>query len=106
MKKKTKELNILHKPIVFLVNPNHRVKSYASPLFALSRTPKATSECTTTDAEHLKRNMGYPISQNRTRTFEQLMNASKAVLLEHHFDDHRLCGAWCPAMYWKDDEKV
>jgi hypothetical protein len=27
------------------------------------------------------------------------------VVLEHHFGDHWLCGPWCPAMYWKDDEK-
>jgi hypothetical protein len=49
--------------------------------------------------------MGYAISQKRTGTFEQLTNALKAVL-DHHSADHRLCGDWCPAMYWKDDKKV
>jgi hypothetical protein len=54
-------LHILHKKIVFLADPNYQVKIYAGPIFGLGRTQKATSECTTTDAERLKHNMGYAI---------------------------------------------
>jgi hypothetical protein len=45
LKKDNRMLNILHKPIIFLADSNHRVKSYARPLFGLGQTPKATSEC-------------------------------------------------------------
>jgi hypothetical protein len=98
-------LNILHKPIEFLADANHRVKTYAGPIFALGRLPKGLSEDTSTDGERMKRNMGYAIHQNKTGDLDQMRKAMTAVL-EHHFNDHMYCGAWCPALFWKDDEKV
>jgi hypothetical protein len=53
----------------------------------------------------MKRNMGYTIHQNKTGDLDQMRKAMTAVL-ENHFNDHTYCGAWCPALFWKDDEKV
>ena len=98
-------LSILHKIIEFLADANHRVKTYAGPIFAFARLPKGISEATSTDGERMKRNMGYAIHQNKKKTLEQMRQAMTAVL-EHHFNNHEHCGEWCPAVYWKDNEKV
>jgi hypothetical protein len=37
-------------------------------------------------------------------SFKEFKKAAKAVL-EHHFNNHKLCGEWCPANNWKEDEK-
>jgi hypothetical protein len=37
-------------------------------------------------------------------SFKKFKKAAKAVM-EHHFNNHKLCGEWCPANNWKEDEK-
>jgi hypothetical protein len=44
-------LHILHKPIVFLADANHRVKTYAGPIFALGCLPKGSSKATSTNSQ-------------------------------------------------------
>jgi hypothetical protein len=56
----------LQKPIEFDSDTNHRVKTYAGPMFALRRLPNELSAGTTMDGERIKRNMGYAIYQNKT----------------------------------------
>jgi hypothetical protein len=48
-KKDNRLLHILHKPIGFLADANHRVKTFAGPIFALGRLPKGVSEATRTN---------------------------------------------------------
>jgi hypothetical protein len=36
--------------------------------------------------------------------FHQFQKAARAVL-EHHFNDHTLCGDWCPAKNWEGADK-
>jgi hypothetical protein len=38
-------LNILHKPIEFLADANHRVKMYTGPIFDLGHLPKESENC-------------------------------------------------------------
>jgi hypothetical protein len=104
-KKDNRLLHILHKRIEFLADANHRVKTYAGPLFALGRLPEGVSEATSTDAERMKRNMGYAIHQNKKKDLDGMRKAMTAIL-EHHFNDHTFCGEWCRALFWKDDERV
>jgi hypothetical protein len=47
------------------------------------------------DATRLGKNFSYMVRQLPRLQESQYCDAAKAVL-DHHFDDHRLCGAWCP----------
>jgi hypothetical protein len=47
------------------------------------------------DAERLKRKLSYVVRVNcRTTDIEVLRKAIESVL-EHHFNNHSLCGEWC-----------
>jgi hypothetical protein len=96
-------LDILHKPIEFLADANHLVKTYAGPIFALGHLPKGLSEATSTDCERMKRNMAI-IHQEK----EDLgwMRKAMTTILKHHFNDDTFYGEWCQALFWKDDERV
>jgi epoxyqueuosine reductase QueG len=37
-------------------------------------------------------------------SFKEFKKAGK-VVLEHHFNNHKICGEWCPANKWKENEK-
>jgi hypothetical protein len=60
--------------------------------------------CTPNNAEGMKRNFAYFIQMYRHDSFSDFKKAAKAVL-EHHFNNHKFCGKWCPANKWKEDEK-
>jgi hypothetical protein len=51
----------------------------------------------------MKRNFAYMIHMYPHNSFPKFKVAAKAVL-EHHFNNHKLCGDWSPAQKWKDDE--
>jgi hypothetical protein len=74
-------LNLLHKPIEFDSSTNHRVKTYAGPMFALRRLPKELSAGTSMDRDRMKRNMGYAIYQNKTGDLAQMRKAMSVGFL-------------------------
>jgi hypothetical protein len=51
------QLPLSHPKIEFLVDKNHRVRTYAKYYFELSHTKKAKSTCTNNDAQRMKRNL-------------------------------------------------
>ena len=56
-------------------------------------------------ARHMKQNWGYMISQNRfCKSIDAFQEAAKG-LLEHLFNNHLDCGAWCGAKLAKDQGK-
>jgi hypothetical protein len=48
------------------------------------------------DATRLGKNYGYMIRSLVCLPVEKYEDAGKAVVLEHHFDNHAYCGPWCP----------
>jgi hypothetical protein len=103
-KKDNGQLPLLHPPIDWLADKNHRVRTYAKYFFILAHKKRSFTSCTTNDAERMKRNFSYFIHMYRHASFKEFKKAAKAVL-EHHFNNHEFCGDWCPANRWKDDEK-
>jgi hypothetical protein len=54
----------------------------------------------------MKCNLTYFIHLYHHKSFKEFKKAAKPVL-EHHFNNHKFCGASgaCPANKWKEDEK-
>jgi hypothetical protein len=77
-------LPLLHAEIVFLANKGHRDRNCVGKNFGEACKPKK-SGCgmTKVDAERMKRRMSCTLTVT--------------AVLEHHFDVHEFCGAWCPA---------
>jgi hypothetical protein len=103
-KKDNGQLPLLHPPINWLADKNHRVRTYARYFFVLAHKPRSQTCCTPNDAERMKRNFAYFLHMYRQESFQQFKKAAKAVL-EHHFNNHEFCGEWCPANRWREDEK-
>jgi hypothetical protein len=87
-------LPIDHPSIICLANKGHRVRQFASKLFALCRQKNTNCEGNSMDAKHLKHNLSYAIRINCHSTLAVLRGAVESVL-EHHFNNHSLCGLWC-----------
>jgi hypothetical protein len=92
---------------VFAADPNHRRKVFTGELYAmLSMKVKERCTLTTNDVLRLGKNYGYMIrgSNSVAGNEEAMMNKGKAVL-EHHFDNHEFCGAWCPRLRMSEEER-
>ena len=85
------QLPFTHPPIVRLADINHRNRCMAGKIYKLARLAKYKSECTTADAERLKRNMNSALHQYKSHDFATFKRMIWAVLY-HHFDVHDLCG--------------
>jgi hypothetical protein len=79
----------------FVSDPNHRKKVLTGELIALDKA-KVADKATMTrmDSTRLGKNFGYMIRTLKTLEESQYCKAGSAVL-EHHFDNHEYCGAWC-----------
>ena len=89
-------LPIDHPAIIWLADKGHsRVRQFAKKLYKLSRMKKADCECTSMDAERLKRNLSYAIRTNCRSGSLPIMKAAVNQVLEHHFNNHEECGEWC-----------
>jgi hypothetical protein len=97
-------LPFLHPILDFLADQNHRVQTYASYFFKLSKLSRKITQCTANDAERMKRNFAYFLHMYRKHPFHEFQKAGQAVL-EHHFNNHELCGDWCPANKWQGEDK-
>jgi hypothetical protein len=74
----------------------------AGKCYNLAHAAKSVSECTTADAERLKRNMTYALHQYKTESFEIFKRMIWAVFY-HHFGIHDTCGEWCRYLQNKDN---
>jgi hypothetical protein len=98
-------LPALHPPIVFRADKGHRVRNYAKFFFCLAGKVKAEKfGCTGIYAERMKQQMSWTLRLYASGSFEDFQTAVTAVL-EHHFNNHNLCGTWCKAKYGSDAEK-
>ena len=89
----------------FLADPTHRKKVVASHFYKLTSLPVRKSRVSSAMARRMKRNWGYMISQNRfCKSIDAFQEAAKGPL-EHLFNNHLDCGAWCGAKLAKDQGK-
>jgi hypothetical protein len=79
----------------FVADPNHRRKVLTGELLALAKSTVSV-KCTMTkmDATRIGKNFSYMIRQLPRLQETEYEAAGKAVL-DHHFDSHQYCGAWC-----------
>jgi len=87
----------MHIPYIY-ADPTHRKKVLRNALYLLKEKTKSTEHderCTDGDIMKLALYWGYAVKQNKNGTFDEFMLAIEAVL-EHHFNNHAVCGKWCP----------
>ena len=88
-------LPILHSAITFLADKGHCTRGYTRVIFAeAAKSKKDGCGCTKMDAERMKRQMSWTLRLHSTGTYHDFEKAVLAVL-EHHFDNHEHCAAWC-----------
>jgi hypothetical protein len=78
-------------------DPNHRRKLLTGELLAIAMaTVKSGKKETMTkmDVRRIRKNFGYMVKTLSKRDESEYESAGRAVI-EHHFDNHEHCGAWC-----------
>jgi hypothetical protein len=103
-KKCTGSLPLAHPSISNLADKNHRIRGYGSKMFELAYASKSRSMMMKPDARRLQRNLSYAIHMNCDKTLEDLKKGTTAAL-EHMFNNHKHCGAWCNYLPKTDAEK-
>jgi hypothetical protein len=97
-------LPILHAAIAFLADKGHRNRGYSRVIFAEAmKSKKDGCGCTKLDAERMKRRMSWTLRLHSHGTFPEFQRAVLAVL-EHHFNNHEHCEAWCKAAHGTEEE--
>ena len=95
----------LHLPMPkFLADPTHRTKVVAKKFFSLLKLSKQESEISKADCLRLKKYWGYMLKQNRSASVSVMAKAAKAPI-EHLFDSHEFCGAWCKQKSHSQEQK-
>jgi hypothetical protein len=85
----------------FVADPNHRRKVLTGELIALDKA-KVSERFTMTrmDSTRLGKNFSYMIRALKKIPQDDMADAkflaAGKAALDHHFDDHELCGPWCP----------
>ena len=74
----------------WLVDPSHRTKVVAKPIYQLAGLYNKISICTKLDTMRIKKYSGYMIKTNRNKSISEIVGASKAVI-EHLFGNHKFC---------------
>ena len=88
-------LPILHAAINFLADKGHRNRGYSRVIFTEAmKSKKDGCGCTKVDAERMKHRMSWTLRLHSLGTFPEFQRAVLAVL-EHHFNNHDHCEAWC-----------
>lgn len=94
-----------HPPILFVSDKNHRVRSFGKSVFALAAQPKKTCVLTSLDAKRLKRYFSYYTFGSQDEDSLQKWMSRGGSVYEHLFDDHKLCGSWCPVRKMTEEEQ-
>ena len=90
---------------VFVADPNHRRKVLTGELLQLLSNKVADKfTLTKMDVTRIGKNFSYMIRQLPRMDEEQYVSAAKAVL-DHHFDSHEFCGAWCRRKYHNNNNE-
>jgi hypothetical protein len=97
-------LPVGHPDLVFFADKGHRTRGYSRVIFSeAAKSKKDGCGCTKMDAERMKRRLSWTLRLHCEGTFEAFKTAVLAVL-EHHFDNHEHCGAWCKAASGTEEE--
>jgi hypothetical protein len=97
-------LPLLHEIIIFLADKGHRVRGYSRFLFVEAAKSVANGcGCTKVDAERMKRRLSWTLRLHCLGTYDEFKVAVRAVL-EHHFNNHEFCGAWCVSATGTEEE--
>jgi hypothetical protein len=80
----------------FVADPNHRKKVFTGDLWKIHSTKGVENRFTMTkmDINRLGTSFGHMVRGLHKRPKTEWIDAAKAVV-DHHFDDHQYCGAWC-----------
>ena len=80
---------------VFVADPNHRRKGLTGELIKLDKsTTDKRFTMTGMDSTRIGKNFGYMARTLKDQPHSEFLTAAGAVL-DHHFDCHDHCGAWC-----------
>jgi hypothetical protein len=90
---------------LFVADPNHRRKGLTGELIKLDMS-KVDEKFTMTrmDSTRIGKNFGYMARTLKDRDEAEYCQAAQACL-EHHFDNHEFCGAWCKRKDESDESK-
>jgi hypothetical protein len=79
----------------FVADPNHRKKVFTGDLWKIHAKGVADKmTITKMDINRLGTGFGFMIKSLHKRPTTEWLDAANAVV-EHHFDEHKYCGAWC-----------
>jgi hypothetical protein len=80
---------------MFVADPNHRRKGLTGELIKLDMSVvKVKQTMTRMDSTRIGKNFCYMARSLKDRPPNEYVAVAKAVL-EHHFENHEYCGAWC-----------
>ena len=80
---------------IFMADPNHRKKTLKGELYRLVKKKKADRlTMTKCDCVRISTNFAYMVRTLYDAPQHEYEDRGNAVL-EHHFDNHQHCGAWC-----------
>jgi hypothetical protein len=81
---------------LFVADPNHRRKGLTGELIKLDKSRvQLKLTMTRMDSTRIGKNFGYMARQLRNLQDESMYEDAAKAVLEHHFDNHIYCGAWC-----------
>jgi hypothetical protein len=81
---------------LFVADPNHRKKVFTKDLRTLlAQKSSDRHSMSGMDVLRLGKNFGYMIRDLKRQPEDRWEGCAMSVL-EHHFDNHTFCGAWCP----------
>eukprot|EP00957_Ditylum_brightwellii_P210446 15364984-Ditylum_brightwellii.AAC.2 len=78
----------------WFADPTHQTKVVTLRFFSLLKQGKGSSSISKATCLHLKKYWRYMLKQNRGKTIEEMLEAAKAPV-DHVFDKHDFCCAWC-----------
>jgi hypothetical protein len=89
----------------FVAYPNHRRKVLSGELIAMDKsTADKRFTMTRMDSTRISKNFAYMARTLKDRPQEEFIDAAQSVL-DHHFDIHDDCGAWCKRKHLSEAQR-
>lgn len=91
----------------FVADPNHRRKILTGELYKVFQAKaKERMSMTRMDINRIGKNFGYMMKSLRTMEDESQYEAAGRAILEHHYDNHEYCGAWCKRKMMSNEQRA
>jgi hypothetical protein len=89
-----------------LADPTHRTKCVGKAFFShATKSKKENKEnLTKQDCQRIKVNHGYFIKTHCHLPLKEMHDAAPSII-NHHFNDHSVCGKWCPYSLFLPEEE-